>query len=70
MSSGEIVPEVMTTLLNFSKTGAIAREGSKHLQNLKRNIVTVECGHIRESENGIWHSCIVRLERFQDKQKS
>lgn len=31
MSSGDIVPEVMTTLLNRSKTGLIAIDGSKHL---------------------------------------
>lgn len=31
MSRGEIVPDVMTTLLKRSKTGLIAREGSKHL---------------------------------------
>lgn len=31
MSSGEIVPEVMTTLLNRSKTGLMAIDGSKHL---------------------------------------
>ena len=31
ISSGEIVPEVMTTLLKRSKTGLIAMDGSKHL---------------------------------------
>jgi hypothetical protein len=31
ISSGEIVPEVMTTLLNRSKTGFMAKEGSRHL---------------------------------------
>jgi len=31
MSSGEMVPEVMTTLLKRSKTGLIAIEGSRHL---------------------------------------
>ena len=35
ISSGEMVPEVMTTLLNFSKTGAIASAGSRHLQGGK-----------------------------------
>lgn len=29
ISSGEIVPDVMTTELNFSKIGAIASEGSR-----------------------------------------
>lgn len=33
MSSGEMVPEVMTTLLNRSNTGLMARDGSKHLQH-------------------------------------
>ena len=32
MSSGEIVPDVMTTEENRSKTGWIAREGSRHLR--------------------------------------
>lgn len=31
MSSGEIVPEVMTTLLKRSNTGFMARDGSKQL---------------------------------------
>jgi hypothetical protein len=31
MSRGEIVPEVITTLLKRSKTGLMAREGSRHL---------------------------------------
>jgi len=31
MSKGEIVPDVMTTEENRSKTGAIANEGSRHL---------------------------------------
>lgn len=33
MSRGEIVPEVMTTLLNLSKTGFIASDGSRHLES-------------------------------------
>lgn len=32
MSIGEIVPEVMTTLLNLSNTGAMAREASRQLE--------------------------------------
>ena len=32
ISRGEMVPEVITTLLNLSKTGLIAREGSRQLQ--------------------------------------
>ena len=35
ISSGEIVPEVITTLLNRSKTGFIASDGSKHLGKSK-----------------------------------
>ena len=31
MSRGEIVPEVMTTVLNRSKTGLMAMAGSRHL---------------------------------------
>lgn len=33
MSSGEIVPDVMTTLLKRSKTGAIPSDGSRQLHN-------------------------------------
>ena len=40
MSSGEIVPEVITTLLNRSKTGLMAKEGSRHLNHrIKRDFV-------------------------------
>jgi hypothetical protein len=35
MSNGEIVPEVMTTLLNLSKTGLMASAGSRHLKFLE-----------------------------------
>ena len=34
MSNGEIVPDVITTLLNLSKTGAIASDGSRHLSGI------------------------------------
>lgn len=41
MSSGEIVPEVITTLLKCSKTGLIASEGSRHLsQSQKTDSIT------------------------------
>ena len=33
ISNGEIVPDVITTLLNRSKTGAIAKDGSRQLQH-------------------------------------
>jgi hypothetical protein len=38
MSSGEMVPEVMTTEENRSNTGAIAMEGSRQLEavNIER----------------------------------
>lgn len=36
MSNGEIVPEVMTTLLKCSKTGLIANEGSRHLSQIQK----------------------------------
>jgi len=32
MSSGEMVPEVMTTLLNLSKTGLMASDGSRQVK--------------------------------------
>lgn len=42
MSNGEIVPDVMTTLLKRSKTGLMAKEGSRHLEwaiNVARRFV-------------------------------
>lgn len=36
MSNGEIVPEVITTLLKCSKTGLIANEGSRHLSRVQK----------------------------------
>lgn len=36
ISRGEIVPEVITTLLNRSKTGFIASDGSRHLEKDKK----------------------------------
>lgn len=33
MSSGDIVPDVMTTLLNLSNTGLMARAGSRQLHD-------------------------------------
>lgn len=45
MSKGDIVPEVMTTLLNFSKTGLIASEGSRHLERHEADDMMKAKGH-------------------------
>ena len=44
MSSGEIVPEVITTLLNRSKTGLIAMAGSMQLVSQIENTATNMAG--------------------------
>lgn len=66
MSSGEIVPDVMTTVLNRSNTGLIAMAGSRHLIDKTR----LEAGwkvteeHIRKMEDRIRNGGIVSFERF------
>ena len=44
MSSGEMVPEVMTTLLKRSKTGLMAIEGSRHLAAVRQRILAQDTG--------------------------
>ena len=40
ISNGEMVPEVITTLLKRSKTGLIAMDGSRHLVVCMRLLAT------------------------------
>lgn len=77
MSNGEIVPEVMTTLPKRSKTGAIAKDASRHLLSGSSDWQRVECqstAHItfdaaslRQMEDWIGDGRHVRLERFEDQ---
>jgi hypothetical protein len=70
ISNGEIVPDVMTTLLKRSKTGLIASEGSRHLcsgiisQWIKSNQPAL---YAREMKDRIWNCSVIRLERLQDE---
>lgn len=77
MSKGEMVPEVMTTLLKRSKTGAMASEASRQLikergsavwQTDKRLILYKLCS--RKMEDWIGYSSHVGLERLQDEQEA
>ena len=81
ISRGEIVPEVMTTLLNFSKTGAIARAGSRHLEIAKEKSNSVSEGtrrdetrpadsNSREMEDGVGDGCCVRFVGFEDEEET
>jgi hypothetical protein len=54
ISRGEIVPDVITTLLKRSKTGLIAREGSRHLRRISGEN-QIEMADGRKVENGVWH---------------
>ena len=72
MSSGESVPDVMTTVLNRSKTGLMAIAGSRQLWNTS---VRGQCGvrrvqDIRKMENGVGDRGIVGLKGLEDEQKS
>jgi hypothetical protein len=57
----------MTTLLNRSKTGLIAREGSKHLQIDKKADVTQKKMNQREMKHWIWNCGVVSLEGLQNE---
>lgn len=72
ISRGEIVPDVITTLLNRSKTGFMASEGSKQLRS-----ESIECFESkikrydkREVEDRIWHRGTFCFEGFQNKQEA
>lgn len=60
----------MTTLLNRSKTGLIARDGSKHLQIDKRGRCDTKKMNQREMKHWIWNCGVVSLEGFQNEQKA
>lgn len=65
--------------MNFSKTGAMARAGSIHLEARDEIKVGIARAHRderenirdeREVENWIGDSCCLRLERFEDQQEA
>lgn len=70
MSSGEMVPDVITTLLNRSNMGLIAMEGSKQLSRQDELGSLTQKKSLREMEDGIWHSCIFGFEWFQNKEEA
>lgn len=66
-------------MVNFSKTGAMARAGSIHLEaseEIKVGIarahgdVREKIGDERKVENWIGDGCCLRLERFEDQQEA
>jgi hypothetical protein len=69
MSSGEIVPDVMTTLLNRSKTGFIASDGSRQLFGGidPRHGRNNNSENAREVKNRIWNSGVIGFKRFEDE---
>jgi hypothetical protein len=70
ISSGEMVPEVMMTLLNRSKTGPMASAGSKQLQsNLSAKKNGKNASHAHKVEYRIRHGRVFRLIRFENKQE-
>jgi len=67
ISSGEIVPEVMTTLVKRSKTGLIAIAGSMQLEKAPENVARRKQAwykDIHKVEDRVWHRGIVCLERL------
>lgn len=76
MSSGESVPDVMTTVLNRSNTGLIAIAGSRQLVNAsvktknEASVWRMPGRYIRKMENGVGDRGIVRLERLEDEQEA
>jgi hypothetical protein len=77
ISSGEIVPEVITTLLNRSKTGLIAMAGSmqlvSHLRTRPRTWREgegVRIKDIHKVKDGIWNCGVVCFERFEDEEET
>lgn len=71
MSKGEIVPDVITTLLKRSKTGFIASEGSRHLDVSNYSIIVKSIKiNRREVKNGIWYCRNFSFKRLEDEEKS
>lgn len=67
MSRGDIVPEVITTDENRSKTGWIAREGSRHLPC---ELASEKQRHnSREVEDRVGYRRVLRFVRLQNEQK-
>ena len=67
MSSGEIVPEVMTTLLKRSNTGLIAMAGSMQLMghlSMWPQTRGLETENVHKVEHRVWYRSVVRFERF------
>ena len=66
MSKGDMVPEVITTLLNRSKIGLMARDGSRHLSQHAQldDPRRVEIPNIREVKDRVRNCGIVRFEGF------
>lgn len=74
MSRGEMVPDVMTTLLNRSKTGCMAKDASRQLNSMYDSL-SVGRSYIpgkksmdtRQVEDGIRDRRHVGFERLEDE---
>ena len=66
-----MVPDVMTTELNRSKTGLIAMAGSRHLEKwLRYSRDRHRDHHLRQVENRVGHGCVIRLEWLKDQEET
>ena len=65
-----MVPDVMTTELNRSKTGLIAMAGSRHLEEWLRYRRDRHRDHLRQVENRVGHGRVIRLERFKYQEEA
>ena len=71
MSSGDSVPEVMTTVLNRSNTGLIAIAGSRQLLERSGGVgAESTVVDIRKMKYRIGDSGIFGLERLEDEQEA
>jgi hypothetical protein len=69
ISRGEMVPEVITTLLKRSNTVFMAIDGSRHLRKVSRDFRQI-LARLRQVKYGIWHCCVVGLKRLQNQQEA
>lgn len=65
-----MVPDVMTTELNRSKTGLIAIAGSRHLEKWLRYRRDRHRDYLRQVENRVGHSRVIRLEWLQYQEEA
>lgn len=64
-----MVPDVITTELNRSKTGLIAMAGSRHLEKRLRYRNDRQRDYLRQVENRVGHGGVIRFEwlKYQEE---